>query len=150
MNIKTTMMGAALSLTLLPLAARAEHEYSPVEPEQQYQQQYQPEQYQQPYQEAPAYQTARPPMPRDYGRRRGHGRYELRTVQQWVAGRYQQVWVPEQCSMRERQHGWVRTTGSVCIPAHYGQQWTPAHYESVQQWVWVSNGAGGRHYFGRR
>ncbi|HVE83995.1 MAG TPA: hypothetical protein VND93_14155 [Myxococcales bacterium] len=148
MQLKTKMMGAALSLSMLPLAAGA-GEVAPCPEDQQpgsaqYQQYQQPDysQYQQ-YPQAPAIQVGEPsPYGRgwEHGRFRRNGRYEMRAVQQWVEGRYQQVWVAEQCSMRERQHGWVRTTGMICVPAHYDQQWQPGHYEQVQQWVWVPVG----------
>ncbi len=142
MNFKKTLVGAALSLSLVPFAAQAEHEYSPVN--QQYQQAYQ----------APGYQTSQQaePCPAEppRGFKRHQGRYEVRSVQRWVEGRYQQVWVPEQCSMRERQRGWVRQTGYVCVPAHYDRRWVPAHYETAQQWVWVPSGAYGHRHFGRR
>jgi hypothetical protein len=59
------------------------------------------------------------------------GRYELRDTQQWVPGRYQQVWVPEQCRFRPR-HGY-----STCRAGYYDQQWVEGHYETTQQWVWV-------------
>lgn len=63
--------------------------------------------------------------------RNQHGRYELRLVQQWVPGRYEQVWVPEKCKYRPR---W----GTVkCRGGYYEQQWVEGHYETAEQWVWV-------------
>ncbi|HZN95463.1 MAG TPA: hypothetical protein VFB81_22275 [Myxococcales bacterium] len=149
MHFKKTLVGAALSLSMLPLAARAEHDqaqqYQYPQQDQTYQQQYQyPQQYQQPYEQAPGYQqgptaqSAEPcPAEPPRGHRRHQGRYELRTVQQWVPARYQQVWVPQQCSVRERQRGWWTQTGYVCVPGHYDQRWVAGHYETAQQWVWV-------------
>ena len=135
------MVGAALTLSMVPLAARADD----------YGQQY--SQYAQPTYAQPQYQqpgiAVGEPAPID---RRGDrtGRYELRTVQRFVQGQYQQTWVPEQCSLRERQRGWYRQAAQVCVPAHYEQRWMPGHYESAQQWVWVpfegrGHGRWGRH-----
>jgi len=128
MSFKMTLVGAALTLSMVPLAARADDGYAQQpQYDQQYQQQYQ---YQQPG------VAVGEPRPDGYqGDRRGH--YEQRVVQQWVPGRYQQVWVPEQCNTRFRQRGWYRSAANVCVPAHYAQQWMPGHYESTQQSVWV-------------
>lgn len=63
--------------------------------------------------------------------RHGEGRYELRTVRQWVSGRYEEVWVPGVC--RENRHGRVR-----CTSGYYDRRYVPGRYESVQQWVWVA------------
>lgn len=57
------------------------------------------------------------------------GRYELRTVQRWVPGRYQQVWVPQQCRQKRRR--------VKCRGGYYEQRWEPAHYVTAQEWVWV-------------
>lgn len=59
------------------------------------------------------------------------GRYELRTVQQWVPGRYEQVWVPEQCHYKPRRGV------TKCRGGYYDQRWVEGHYENVEQWVWV-------------
>jgi hypothetical protein len=59
------------------------------------------------------------------------GRYELRTVQQWVAGRYEQVWVPEQCHYKPRRGV------TKCRGGYYDQRWVDGHYQNVEQWVWV-------------
>jgi hypothetical protein len=167
MSIKMTLIGAALTLSMAPLAARADDGYYQQQQPQYEQQPYEQPQYQQqPYQapayeqapnqawptyQAPAYQQGQDiavgePCPTD---RQGDrtGRYEQRSVQRFVQGQYQQIWVPEQCSMRMRQRGWWRQAGTVCVPAHYDQQWTPGHYESTQQWVWVSFGFHGHHHF---
>ncbi|XXF78729.1 hypothetical protein P2318_02935 [Myxococcaceae bacterium GXIMD 01537] len=69
------------------------------------------------------------PMPRPPPRQ--HGRYEMQTVQRFVPGRYEQVWVPEQCDYRHRRRA-VRCSGG-----YYEQQWVPGRYETVQEWVWV-------------
>lgn len=60
-----------------------------------------------------------------------HGRYELQTVQRWVPGRYESVWVPESCRFRPR------LGRTVCQGGFYDQRWVPGHYETVQEWVWV-------------
>src|SRR6185295_3979382 len=119
-----------------------------------YQRQYdQQPQYNQQYQsQQPTYQqpgiAVGEPRPDGYqGDRRGH--YEQRVVQQWVPGRYQQVWVPEQCNTRFRQRGWYRSAANVCVPAHYAQQWMPGHYESTQQSVWVPYSFHNHHQWGR-
>ena len=59
------------------------------------------------------------------------GRYELRTVQKWVEGSYQQTWVPRTCRARPFRHR------VVCTGGHYEQQLQPGHYENVEEWVWV-------------
>jgi hypothetical protein len=69
--------------------------------------------------------------PRPTPPRNQQGSYELRNVQQWVAGRYEQVWVPQDC----RSHG--RSGRSKCTGGYYDQRWVEGHYETVQQWVWV-------------
>ncbi|HYV46386.1 MAG TPA: hypothetical protein VFA20_16065 [Myxococcaceae bacterium] len=146
MSFKMTLVGAALTLSMAPLAARADDGY--------YQRQYdQQPQYNQQYQsQQPTYQqpgiAVGEPRPDGYqGDRRGH--YEQRVVQQWVPGRYQQVWVPEQCNTRFRQRGWYRSAANVCVPAHYAQQWMPGHYESTQQSVWVPYSFHNHHQWGR-
>lgn len=60
-----------------------------------------------------------------------NGRYELRQVQKWVAGRYQQVWVAQDCSDQSRRYI------KKCEPGRYEQRWVPGHYEQVEEWVWV-------------
>jgi hypothetical protein len=67
-----------------------------------------------------------PPAPRNQ-----QGRYELRTVQQWVPGRYEQVWVPQQCNYKPR---WGTTK---CRGGYYDQRWVEGRYQNVEQWVWV-------------
>lgn len=122
---KTLMAAAALSLAL-PLAARANDQWRPAEP--------------QPVQ-ANLWEGDRAPDAR-HARR---GRYEQRVVQRWVEGRYEQVWVPEQCFQGERQRGWWRQAGTYCVPAHYDQRWVPGHYQQVTQWVWVPFKGHGHH-----
>jgi hypothetical protein len=58
------------------------------------------------------------------------GRYELQTVQRWVPGHSERVWVPEQC----RTGRWGR---SHCQAGYYEQQWVAGRYEQLQEWVWV-------------
>lgn len=60
-----------------------------------------------------------------------NGRYELRLVQQWVPGRYEQVWVPEQCNYKPRRGV------KKCRAGYYDQRWVEGHYETAEQWVWV-------------
>lgn len=67
---------------------------------------------------------------------RQNGRYELRQVQKWVAGHYDQVWVGEDC--RDGSRRYIKK----CEPGHYEQRWVPGHSERVEEWVWVP---GGRH-----
>ncbi len=59
------------------------------------------------------------------------GRYELKIVQQWVPGRYEQVWVPEQCHYKPRRGV------TKCRGGYYEQRWVEGRYENVEQWVWV-------------
>jgi len=59
------------------------------------------------------------------------GRYELRTVQQWVPGRYEQVWVPQQCNYKPRRGV------TKCRGGYYDQRWVEGRYQAVEQWVWV-------------
>jgi hypothetical protein len=59
------------------------------------------------------------------------GRYELKLVQKWVPGYYQQVWVPQDCRYKPRRHV------TKCTGGYYEQQWVPGRYETVEQWVWV-------------
>lgn len=68
---------------------------------------------------------APPPPPRR------EGRYELRTVQHWVEGRYERVWVPEVC--KHKRNGRVK-----CQRGFYEQRYLPGHYATVEQWVWVA------------
>jgi hypothetical protein len=62
---------------------------------------------------------------------RQQGRYELQTVQKWVEGRYEQVWVEQTCRYKPRHH---RTK---CQGGYYEQRWGPGYYQPVQEWVWV-------------
>lgn len=57
------------------------------------------------------------------------GRYELRTVDRWVPGRYEQAWVPRACF---RVHHKRRCSGG-----YYERRWVPGRTEQVQDWVWV-------------
>lgn len=66
------------------------------------------------------------PAPRD-----AHGRYELRTISNWVEGRWVRDYVPGKCVQRGR-HGRVK-----CREGHYVDRWVPGYYEETQQWVWV-------------
>ncbi len=75
------------------------------------------------------------------GDRRG-GHYELRNVQQWVAGQTQQVWVGGFC------HRPPFSPVQVCSPGHYVSKTSPGYYTTVQQWVWVEHHR--PHRWGRR
>jgi hypothetical protein len=70
-------------------------------------------------------------MPQPQPPQNQQGRYELKLMQQWTAGRYEQVWVPQDCHYKPR---WG---ASKCRDGYYDQQWVAAHYETVEQWVWV-------------
>jgi len=65
--------------------------------------------------------------------REDRGHYQLRTVQQWVPGRYEQTWVPQQCWTRPRWGG----EAIKCRGGFYASRWIPGHYEAVQSTVWV-------------
>ncbi|WP_224372567.1 hypothetical protein [Hyalangium versicolor] len=71
-----------------------------------------------------ARRSPQPPAPRNQ-----QGRYELKRVQQFVAGRYEKVWVADKCRFVAR--------GGTCNSGHYEQKWVAGHYETVEQWVWV-------------
>lgn len=73
------------------------------------------------------------PAPRPMNSR---GRYELQTVQRWTPGRYEQVWVPEQCVERGHRRG----RHVKCRGGYYDKQWVPGGYVTVQEWVWVPYG----------
>lgn len=108
MDFKKTLIPAALIAALAPLAAFADHVR---------------------YDDDDGYATHH-----ERGwHQRPHGRYEMRPVQRWVPGHYQQVWVPEQCRVKYRWYGErVR-----CRPGFYDSRWVPGHVEVAQQWVWV-------------
>jgi len=74
----------------------------------------------------------------DEWRHHRRGRWELQTFNRWVEGRYDQVWVPQQCQTANNPGQWGRWGRRVfCQPAHYESRWIPGRYEQVQQWVWV-------------
>jgi hypothetical protein len=67
---------------------------------------------------------------------RGH--YETRQVQQWVEGRYENVYVAQQCHLQSNiRKPWKQK--QICTPAHYTQRWVPGHYVTVTQQVWVQD-----------
>ena len=66
-----------------------------------------------------------------------HGRYEMRTVQTWVPGYSERVWVPEDCRYHPRRN---RTR---CRGGYYSEQWVEGHYEQRPEWVWVAPPAPG-------
>jgi hypothetical protein len=69
--------------------------------------------------------------PRPVPPRNEHGRYELKLVQKWIPGRYEQVWVPRECKHKPRRNV------TKCWGGYYEQQWVPGRYETVEEWVWV-------------
>lgn len=58
-------------------------------------------------------------------------RYELRPIERWVPGHYQQTWVEPRC----KPSRWGKKPH--CRGGYYDQRWVPGHYETVQQWVRV-------------
>jgi hypothetical protein len=72
------------------------------------------------------------------------GQYQMQNVQRWVPGVQQQVWVPGEC--RGNGGGWHHGRGrwgrqqQQCSQGYYTTVTTPGHYETTQEWVWVSNG----------
>ena len=70
---------------------------------------------------------------------KARGRYELQTVNRYVEGRHERVWVPEVCKERHNR----RSRVTKCTGGFYEQRWVPARYEQVQEWVWVSHGHNG-------
>src|SRR5262245_13967881 len=120
MSIRTKILGLAVSLSMLPVLANAEEPcHTPAVPQYTTGSQYQQ------YPQAPVYPARRP-----------GGRYERGASQQWAEGRYQQVWVPQQCYTTRWNHG-RHGSREVCRPGYYDQRWVPGHYETVNQWVWV-------------
>ncbi|AKJ07970.1 hypothetical protein ATI61_107410 [Archangium gephyra] len=128
MMLRHGLFTLALSALLLaPVAARADdswgrHDASPVG---------QPGQHHHTggsYRPAPMPPPA--PPPRSH-RQHPSGRYELQTVQQFVPGHYEQVWVERNCRYRPRRHV------TKCEGGHYEQRWVEGYYQSVQEWVWV-------------
>ncbi|WP_254614127.1 MULTISPECIES: hypothetical protein [unclassified Myxococcus] len=72
------------------------------------------------------------PAPRPPSRARG--RYEMQTVNRWVEGRYEKVWVPEVCEERRgRRHRVSRCSGGF-----YENRWVEGGYVQTTEWVWVS------------
>lgn len=63
------------------------------------------------------------------------GRYEQRATQRWVQGAWTQVWVEGQCYEQRGHHHKFKP--QFCTAGHYDNRWTPAHYETVSEWVWV-------------
>jgi hypothetical protein len=120
MDLKKTLLPVALFAVLAPLAAFAEHDATP-----NYDANYDAN-----YDVQGVNRPVERPMPPTHS---GQGRYELRTMQRWVEGQWQQVWVPEQCVTRQR--GWK--TRVRCQPGYYDSRWTPGHYVTAQQWVWI-------------
>ena len=117
MDFKKTLLPVALLATLAPLAAFADHDRDFDR-------------------DRPSYEEGRERY-RSEGAWRNDGnagRYEVRTVQQWVPGRYEQIWVGQQCWTHPS-----RWRGEVvrCRPGFYDNRWMPGHYQMVQTQVWV-------------
>jgi hypothetical protein len=83
--------------------------------------------------------TPPPPEPPRHRWPREQGRYELQTVQRWVPGHYEQVWVERECKYKPRRNM------TKCTGGYYDQRWVPGYYQPVQEWVWVQ----GRRHGGR-
>ncbi|PTL83081.1 hypothetical protein [Vitiosangium sp. GDMCC 1.1324] len=78
------------------------------------------------------YHPAPTPPPARPSRGRGQdGRYEFQTVQKWVPGHYEQVWVEQNCRYKPRRHE------TRCSGGYYDQRWVEGYYQPVQEWVWV-------------
>lgn len=138
--MKTTLLAASIALSLLSTAAFAQGSYRPAPPS------------------GTAYGVGynygygnndRRGYDRDgdgdVDRRDRRGRYEMRSVQQWVPGQVTQVYVPGVC--RSSPSGFAR----FCSEGRYETRQGPGYYQTVQQWVWVPDARGdrwGRH--GRR
>lgn len=128
MTLQNGLFTLALSALLLAPAARAEdwgvqHEASPVAGG------YGAERFHgnggyRPAPMPPPAQPSRSQWPRE------QGRYELQTVQRWVPGHYEQVWVGERCDSGRR---YIQR----CVQGHYEQRWMEGYHQSVQEWVWV-------------
>jgi hypothetical protein len=84
------------------------------------------------------YRPAPPPPPQPPRSRgpRDSGRYELRTVQKWVPGHYEKVWVEETCKYKPRRDR------VKCEGGYYEQRWVEGYNQSVQEWVWVPSHRG--------
>ncbi len=82
------------------------------------------------------------PQSAPQGQVAANGLYELQNTQRWVPGSQQQVWVPGQCYGGGEHHrrGWGRGGGKRCAQGSYQVISSPGHYETTQQWVWVSSG----------
>jgi len=64
---------------------------------------------------------------------RPDGRYELRTVQSWVPGHHERVWVPEVCHTKHKKH----SRRTVCRDGYYDERYVEGYYQQVEEWVWV-------------
>jgi hypothetical protein len=60
---------------------------------------------------------------------RQDGRYELRTYERWVEGRWLERYEPGRCK-HKRHH-------TQCKPGRMVSEWVPGRYEPVQEWVFV-------------
>jgi hypothetical protein len=123
----------ALSVLLLaPVAARADdsrwggqHEATPVGQDSHAEQHFHTGGCYHPAPTPPPAQPPRSEWPRQ------SGRYELQTVNKWVPGRYEQVWVEQSCKYKPRRNV------TKCHGGYYDQRWVDGYYQTVQEWVWV-------------
>ena len=130
MGMKTMLLSAALAVSLFSTAAAAQSAYAPAPPA------------------GTAYGVTygngnyRSGYDRDgdgdVDRRDRRGRYELRSVQQWVPGATRQVYVAGFC------HRSPSGFAQICSPGRYETQQDPGYYTTVQQWVWVPYSRGNR------
>jgi len=84
--------------------------------------------------------TPPPPEPPRHRWPRESGRYELQTVQRWVPGHYEQVWVERECRYKPRRNM------TKCTGGYYDERWVPGYYQPVQEWVWVRGRRHGGHW----
>jgi|GEM_PF-2312239 len=76
------------------------------------------------------------------------GRYELQSIETWVSARYEQVTVTECRETRQRRgNGWRNhhRRDERCYPVTRSQL-VPAHYETVQEWVFIPYPPRHQHY----
>ncbi len=120
MKPQSTLIGLVIAIGLSPVAALAEHERGSDDDDRR------------PAVEVHVHDSSchHPGAPQ--GQPSREGRYELRTVQKWVPGFHEQVWVPQHCKHRGRGHHRVK-----CVGGYYQQQWRPGYHQTVQDWVWV-------------
>lgn len=67
---------------------------------------------------------------------RNSGHYELRPVNRWVEGRYEEYYVAGRCEVR-RHHRHPRHARRYCTEGYLAQRWVPGHYVQASEYVWV-------------